>query len=62
MAAETNTVRQYEDPCLEKLKFMVLFVYFLIKKIIPEIVPLWLKIEINELIQEGLYKRDLYVE
>ena len=41
MTIATNTVRQNEDPRLKKLrKFMVLFVYFLIQKIIPEIVPL----------------------
>ena len=42
--AATNTIRQNEYPYLKKRrKYVILFIYFLIKKCISEIVPLWLK-------------------
>ena len=62
--AATNTVRQNEHPHLKKqIKCIVLFIYFLIKKIISEIVPLcnWLKNR-NQRIDTGgkLLRRGAY--
>ena len=68
--AATNTIRQNEHPYLKKRrKCIVLFIYFLTKKIISEIIPLWLKNR-NQRVDTGggayaqraLYEGGLYVE
>ena len=56
--AATNTIRQNEHPYLKKRrKCIVLFIYFLIKKIISEIVPLWLKNQNQRVDTGGAYAR-----
>ena len=66
--AATNTIRLNEHPYLKKRrKCIVLFIYFLIKKkLISEIVPLWLKnrnqrVDTGEAYtRRGLYEEGLY--
>ena len=51
--AATNTIRQNEYPYLKKRrKYIELFIYFLIKKFISEIKPLWLKNQ-NQRVDKG---------